>query len=104
MAVRISNIDIATATVIITEVLNSTADNPILESNADNIQLTWPGTSPWEEDYWYWWYCCHHDGAMKPGPKPGGPMSQFFRLLLTALTRIIIVHLSECLTLRVNLP
>ncbi len=65
VAIRISNVDLATSTSIINEVLGSPADYPILESNADNIELTWPGTSPWEEDYWYWWYCCHHDGAGK---------------------------------------
>ena len=65
VAVRISNADLATSTAIITELLGSPGDYPVLESNADNIELTWPGTSPWEEDYWYWWYCCHHDGAGK---------------------------------------
>jgi hypothetical protein len=65
VAIRLSNVDLATSTSIINEVLGSPADYPILESNADNIELTWPGTSPWEEDYWYWWYCCHHDGAGK---------------------------------------
>jgi len=65
VAVRISNIDLTTSTAIITEVLGSPSDYPVLESNADNIELAWPGTSPWEEDYWYWWYCCHHDGAGK---------------------------------------
>lgn len=65
VAVRISNVDPATSTAIITELLNSPADYPILESNADNIELTWPGASPWEEAFWYWWYCCHHEGAGK---------------------------------------
>jgi hypothetical protein len=65
VATRISNVDQAAATAIFTEVLGNPGDYPILESNADNIELQWPGTSPWEEAFWYWWYCCHHEGAGK---------------------------------------
>jgi hypothetical protein len=65
VAVRISGVDAATATAIITEVLGNPGDYPILEGNADNIELVWPGTSPWEEAFWYWWYCCHHEGGGK---------------------------------------
>ena len=65
VAMRISNVDLATATGIINEVMSNSADYPTLADNADNVELAWPGTSPWEEGYWYWWYCCHHDGAGK---------------------------------------
>lgn len=65
VAVRISNVDPATATSIITELNGNPSDYPVLESNADNIELRWPGTSPWEEAFWYWWYCCHHEGGGK---------------------------------------
>lgn len=65
VAVRISNVDLTTSTAIITELLNNPADYPVLQSNADNVEFVWPGTSPWEEGFWYWWYCCHHEGAGK---------------------------------------
>ncbi|MFA5814226.1 MAG: SusD/RagB family nutrient-binding outer membrane lipoprotein [Bacteroidales bacterium] len=65
VAVRISNVDLATSTSIINELFGNPADYPVLGSNADNIELRWPGTSPWEEGFWYWWYCCHHEGGGK---------------------------------------
>ena len=65
VAVRISNVDLATATSIINELNGSPADYPVLESNADNIELMYPGTAPWEEAFWYWHWCCHHEGAGK---------------------------------------
>jgi hypothetical protein len=65
VAVRISNVDVAAATAIITELNSNPSDYPVLQSNADNIELKWPGTSPWEEAFWYWWYCCHHEGGGK---------------------------------------
>jgi len=65
VAVRISNVDLATSTAIINELMSSPGDYPVLESNADNIELRWPGTSPWEEAFWYWWYCCFHEGGGK---------------------------------------
>ena len=63
VAIRISSIDPSTSAAIINEVLGNSTDYPILASNADNIELRWPGTSPWEEAFWYWWYCCHHEGG-----------------------------------------
>jgi hypothetical protein len=65
VAVRISNVDQSTSNAIINEVLNNPSDYPVLASNADNVEMVWPGTSPWEEPVWYWWYCCHHEGAGK---------------------------------------
>jgi len=65
VAVRISTVANTTAVGIINEVLNNPADYPVLESNADNVEMKWPNTSPWEEAYWYWWWCCHHSGAGK---------------------------------------
>jgi hypothetical protein len=65
VAIRISDVDQAASVAIINEVLDNPTDYPVLESNDDNAELAWPGTSPWEEAYWYWWYCCHHDGAGK---------------------------------------
>jgi len=65
VAIRISNVDLSTATGIINEVLGNPTNYPVLESNADNVELEWPGTPPWEESFWYWWYVCHHEGAGK---------------------------------------
>ena len=47
VAIRISNVDLPTATGIINEVLGNPTDYPVLTSNSDNVELTWPGTSPW---------------------------------------------------------
>jgi hypothetical protein len=65
VAVRISGVDQATATSIITEVAGNPGDYPVLTSNDDNVEMVWPGTAPWEEAFWYWWYCCFHEGAGK---------------------------------------
>jgi hypothetical protein len=65
VAVRVSLVDPATSTAIINELKGNESDYPVLESNADNIELRWPGTSPWEEAFWYWWHCCYHEGGGK---------------------------------------
>ena len=65
VAMRISNVDIATSKNIITEVLGSPTDYPVLASNTDNIEMLWPGTSPWENSFWRNWALYHHERAGK---------------------------------------
>jgi len=65
VAMRISNVDLATSKNIISEVLGNPTDYPVLGSNTDNVEMIWPGTSPWEDTFWYWWVLYHHEGAGK---------------------------------------
>lgn len=52
VAIRISNIDEATATDNIQEILGDATTYPIFTSNADNATLVWQGSSPYYEP-WY---------------------------------------------------
>lgn len=65
VAMRISNVDLATSKTIINEVLGSPTDYPVMTSNSDNVEMLWPGTSPWENPFWYNWRLYHHEGAGK---------------------------------------
>ena len=65
VAMRISNVDLATSKTIINEVLGNPTDYPLLASNSDNVELKWPGTSPWESIFWVNWKLYHHNGAGK---------------------------------------
>lgn len=51
IAIRISNIDAATSGDIITKILGDPANHPILQSNADNIMLAYPGGGDWREPW-----------------------------------------------------
>jgi hypothetical protein len=54
MAIRISNIDEAKASEEITLVLNNPEENPLIESNADNAVLAYPGgdwIEPWTNEH-----------------------------------------------------
>lgn len=65
VAMRISNVDLTTSKSIINEVLANPADYPVMTSNSDNVELKWPGTSPWESIFWVNWKIYHHNGAGK---------------------------------------
>ncbi|MDQ2864533.1 MAG: SusD/RagB family nutrient-binding outer membrane lipoprotein, partial [Bacteroidota bacterium] len=51
-AIRISNVDAATAKTIIAGLLGSPSNNPIMTNNADNAYLIYPGSAP-DQDLWY---------------------------------------------------
>lgn len=51
-AIRISNIDPAKATQVISEVLGDPASYPVITDNSDNAYLYFPGVTPYIE-YWY---------------------------------------------------
>ncbi len=52
VAIRISNVDAATAQSHIEAILGNPTDYPIISSNAENAQLAWQGSSPYYEP-WY---------------------------------------------------
>jgi hypothetical protein len=65
VALRISNVDLTTSKSIINEVLGNPTDYPVMTSNSDNVEMKWPGTSPWQSIFWVNWYLYHHNGAGK---------------------------------------
>ncbi|MEO5999164.1 MAG: SusD/RagB family nutrient-binding outer membrane lipoprotein [Chitinophagaceae bacterium] len=65
VALRISNVDLTTSKTIINEVLGNATDYPVMTSNSENVELKWPGTSPWESIFWVNWKLYHHNGAGK---------------------------------------
>ena len=55
VAIRISNVDQAGATAIISEVLGNPAAYPITQSFKDAAEVTYGGEgTPWTIAYWYW--------------------------------------------------
>ncbi|MGY3052980.1 hypothetical protein ACVWYG_001177 [Pedobacter sp. UYEF25] len=52
LAIRVSNIDPATAKQVMGEILTSPADYPIMTSNDDNAYFYYPGTAP-DQELWY---------------------------------------------------
>jgi hypothetical protein len=63
VAIRISNVDQAGATAIISEVLGKPADYPITKSFKDAAEVTYGGEgTPWTIAYWYWMNLLEHSG------------------------------------------
>lgn len=63
VAIRISNVDQAGATAIISEVLGNPTDYPITQSYKDAAEVTYGGDgTPWVVDYWYWMNLLEHSG------------------------------------------
>ncbi len=52
VAIRMSSVDEGTASSVISEILDNPGQYPVLENNADNAYLWWPGESPYFEP-WY---------------------------------------------------
>jgi hypothetical protein len=52
VAIRMSNIDPATATSVISEILGDPTSYPVMTSNSDNAYLNFPGISP-DIEFWY---------------------------------------------------
>jgi hypothetical protein len=63
VAIRISNVDQAGATAIISEVLGNPAAYPITQSFKDAAEVTYGGEgTPWTIGYWYWMNLLEHSG------------------------------------------
>ncbi len=63
VAIRISNVDQAGATAIISEVLGNPTDYPITQSYKDAAEVTYGGEgTPWTIGYWYWMNLLEHSG------------------------------------------
>jgi hypothetical protein len=52
VAIRMSNVDEASAKSVIAEIINNPSNYPILTDNADNAYFWWPGVSP-DQELWF---------------------------------------------------